>query len=123
MLQVTVNHTSPIQKGVHYIYSIANNPEFKGAMIEAKPATRAPVHFPLPTYQSDGVTKHDWHIAVQAQYQGSDPSTPTYHGGGSPAAVQLNGTSAADIQAGTGSGTATNGGQILVGLGKAQVRI
>jgi len=122
MMQVTVNHTAPVQKGVHYIYSIANNPQMSGAMIEAKPATRAPVHFPLPTYNSGGDTKHKWYVAVQTQYPGSDPSAATYHGGAAPASVTLNGTAAADVQPGSGSGTATNGGQKVVGLGKAQIR-
>ena len=117
MLQVVVNHVAPIQKGTHYIYTIANNPQFSNAMIEAKPATRSPVHFPLPTFAADGTTKHDYHVAVQVQYPGSDPSRPTYHGGDSPSPVQLNGTAAADILPGTGSGTAMNGGQTLSGLG------
>jgi len=123
MLQVVVNHTAPVQKGGHYIFSIATNPQFSGAMTRIEPATRSPIHFTLPTFQSDGTTKHNYHVAVQFQYPGSDPSQATYHGGVSPAPIQLNGSSAADIQAGTGSGTAENGGQTLVGLGKAQVRL
>lgn len=122
MLQVVVNHVAPIQKGAHYIYTIANNPQFSNAMIEAKPATRSPVHFTLPTFQSDGTTKHDYHVAVQVQYPGSSPSAPTYLGGVSPSPVQLNGTAAADIMPGTGSGTALNGGQTFVGLGKNLLR-
>lgn len=123
MLQVVTDHTAAIQKGAHYIYSIADNPQFSGAMIEVKPASRAPVHFTVPTFKSDGTTKHAWHVAVQVQYPGSDPSTPTYYGGAQPVAINLNGTAAADLVAGTGSGTAENGGQTLVGMGKAQVRL
>lgn len=122
MMQVVVNHVAPIQKGTHYIFSIANNPEFHGAMTRIEPATRSPLHFALPTYAADGVTKHDYHVAVQVQYPGSDPSAPTYHGGDSPSPVQLNGSAAADILPGTGSGTALNGGQTLVGLGKVLLR-
>lgn len=123
MIQVVVNHTSPIQKGAHYIYSIADNPQFTNAMIEAKPATRSPVHFSVPTFAADGTTKHNYHIAVQVQYPGSDPSLPTYHGGVTPAPITLNGTAAADLLPGTGSGTAENGGQTLVGLGRAAIRL
>lgn len=123
MLQVVVNHTSPLQKGAHYIYSISDNPQFNNAMIECKPATRSPVHFPLPTFAGDGSTKHGWHLAVQVQYPGSDPSEPTFYGGVTATAVNLNGTAAADIMPGTGSGTAQNGGQVFVGLGKAQIRL
>lgn len=123
MFQVVVNHDAEIQKGGHYIYSIATNPQMTNAQIEAKPATRAPAHFPAPTFASDGSTKHSYYIGVQFQYPGSDPSDAVFHGGASPVAVQLNGTASADIMAGTGSGTAQNGGQTLVGLGKSQVRL
>jgi len=58
-----------------------------------------------------------------AQYPGSQPSKPTYYGGASPVAVTMGGTTQMDIQPGTGSGTAVNGGQALVGLGKSQVRL
>ncbi len=123
MMQIVTNHVAPIQKGVHYIYHIANNPQFTNALIEAKPATRAPAHFTLPTFAADGVTKHNYHIAVQVQYPGSPPSKPTYYGGVTPSPVTLNGTAGADLLPGTGSGTARNGGQTLVGLGKSQVRL
>ncbi len=123
MVQIVTNHVSPIQKGAHYIYTIANNPQFTNALIEAKPATRSPAHFTLPTFAADGVTKHNYHIAVQVQYPGSPPSKPTYYGGVTPSPVQLAGTAAADLMPGTGSGTARNGGQTLVGLGKSQVRL
>jgi len=123
MIQVVTNHAAAIQKGAHYIYSIADNPQFSGAMTRIEPATRAPVHFALPTFKADGTTKHDWHVAVQVQYPGSDPSPATYHGGVSPSKINLNGSASMDFTPGTGSGTAENGGQTLVGLGKAQVRL
>ena len=122
MIQVQVNHTAPIQKGVHYIYHLATNPQFVNAQIEAKPASRAPFHFTAPTKNGSGVT-HQYYLAVQAQYPGSQPSKPTFFGGESPASFTLSGTTQLDIQPGTGSGTASNGGQALVGLGKAQVRL
>lgn len=123
MLQIVVNHVAPIQKGIHYIYHIADNPQFSNAMIEVKPATRSPVHFTVPTFAADGATKHNYHVAVQVQYPGSDPSAPTYFGGVAPSPINLNGTASADLLPGTGSGTAMNGGQAFVGLGKAQVRL
>ena len=122
MMQVVVNHSAPIQRGVHYIYHVATNPGMVGAQIEAKPATRAPLHFVLPTKDSGG-TAHNYYVAVQVQYPGGPPSSPTYYGGAQPKAINLSGTTQMDIRAGTGSGTAENGGQTLVGLGKAQVRI
>jgi hypothetical protein len=123
MMQVTVNHQSPITKGVHYIYSVATNPQFIGAQVEVKPATRAPLHFTLPTKNAAGTENHQYYVAVQTQYPGSQPSIPTYHGGNPPTAVTMSGTTTMDITPGTGTGTATNGGQTLVGLGKSQVRI
>ncbi len=123
LLQVVVNHTAPIQKGAHYIYSVADNAQFTNSMIEVKPATRAPVHFVLPTFKADGFTQHNYHVAVQVQYPGSPPSAPTYYGGSTPSPITLNGIDSADLLPGTGSGTAQNGGQTLVGLGKAAVRL
>lgn len=123
MMQVVVNHQSPITKGVHYIYSVSTNPQFIGAQVEVKPATRAPLHFTLPTKTADGLATHQYYVAVQTQYPGSQPSAPTYHGGQAPSPVTMNGATTMDISPGTGTGTATNGAQILVGIGKAQVRI
>jgi hypothetical protein len=122
MIQVQVNHTAPVQKGVHYIYHLATNPQFTNAQIEAKPATRAPLHFVAPSKNSSG-TAHDFYVAVQVQYPGGPPSAPTYYGGSAPAKFNLSGTTQMDILPGTGSGTAANGGQALVGLGKSQVRL
>jgi hypothetical protein len=122
MIQVVVTHNSPIQKGARYIYHLATNPQFVGAQIEPKEATRAPFHFTAPTKNGAGAT-HNYYLAVQVQYPGSLPSEPTYFGGVSPAPFTLSGSTQLDIQPGTGSGTATNGGQTLVGLGKSQVRI
>lgn len=122
MIQVVVNHTAPIRKGVHYIYHLATNPQFSNAQIEAKPATRAPFHFTAPTKDASG-NVHDYYLAVQVQYPGSPPSARTCYGGAAPAKFNLAGATQMDILPGTGSGTAQNGGQALVGLGKAQVRL
>src|SRR5271170_3309068 len=122
MMQVVVNHTAPIQKGAHYIYSVGTNPQMTNAQIEAKPATRAPLHFTLPTKNAAGDT-HNYYVAVQVQYPGSPPSSPTFFGGVTPSPITLSGTTQMDIQPGTGSGTATNGGQAFTGLGKSQVRL
>lgn len=122
LMQVTVNDTAPLQKGVHYIYHVATNPQFTNAQIEAKPATRAPLHFSLPTKTAAGDT-HQYYVAVQKQYPGSPPSAPTYFGGSAPKSVTMAGSTEMDIAPGTGSGTAANGGQTFTGLGKAQVRL
>ena len=52
------------------------------------------------------------------------PSEPTYFGGDTPVAVTMGGSTQMDIQAGTGfSGRQPMAEQILVGLGKSQVRL
>lgn len=121
-VQVNVNHTSPVQRGVQYITHIATNPQFSGAMIHDHGCSRAPVTFNLPTKDGSGNT-HSYYFATVAQYPGSQPSAPTYYGGAQPTAVTLSGSTQLDLTPGTGSGTAENGGQALVGLGKAQVRL
>jgi hypothetical protein len=122
LMQITVTHNSPIQKGIQYISHIATNPQFSNAMILDHGASRCPPHINLPTKTGAGVT-HNYYVATIAQYPGSTPSAPTYYGGASPVAVQMGGSTELDIQPGTGSGTASNGGQAFVGLGKSQVRL
>ena len=121
-MQVVVNHTSPIQKGVQYITHIATNPQFNGAIVVDHGSSRTPPHINLPTKDSSG-NPHSYYIATIAQYPGSSPSAPTYYGGAQPKPVTMSGTTQMNITPGTGSGTASNGGQTFVGLGKAPVRI
>jgi hypothetical protein len=121
-MQVVVNHNSPIQKGVQYMTHIATNPQFSNPIIIDHGASRAPSHIVLPTKDSTGAT-HNYYVATIAQYQGGPPSRPTYFGGAAPKAITMGGTTQMDIQPGTGSGTATNGAQPFVGIGKSQVRL
>ena len=122
LMQVTINHSAPIQKGVQYITHIATNPSFTNAIILDHGSSRNPPHINLPTKDSGGNT-HSYYIGTVAQYPGSPPSAPTFYGGAQPKAVTMGGTTQMDIMPGTGSGTAQNGGQVLVGLGKSQVRL
>jgi hypothetical protein len=122
LMQVVIQHTAPLQKGVQYITHIATNPQFSHAIILDHGASRTPPHINLPTKDSSGNT-HNYYVATVAQYPGSAPSKPAFWGGSSPVAVNMGGATQMDIQPGTGSGTAANGGQTLVGLGKSQVRL
>lgn len=122
LMQVVVNHTAPIQKGVNYLTHISTNPQFSNAIILDHGASRTPPHINLPTKDSGGNT-HNYYVATIAQYPGSPPSAPTYFGGSAPTPVMMGGTTEMDIQPGTGSGTASNGGQTFTGLGKSQVRL
>jgi hypothetical protein len=122
LMQVVVNHTTPIQKGVQYITHIATNPQMTNAIVVDHGCSRTPPHINLPTKDGSGNT-HNYYVATVAQYPGSKPSAPTFYGGSSPKPVTMGGTTQMDIMPGTGSGTASNGGQTLVGLGKSQVRV
>lgn len=121
-LQVVVNHTAPITKGIRYITHVATNPQFSNAeIIHDHGCSRCPPPIYVPTKTSGGVN-HQFYVATVTQMPGSQP-TWTYYGGKTPQPITMTGATQADLQPGTGSGTAENGGQTLVGLGKAQVRI
>lgn len=121
-IQVVVNHTAPVQKGVQYFTHIATNPQMTNALIVHHGTSRSPVPIFLPTKDA-GANVQNYYVATIAQYPGSQPSKPTFFGGATPVAVTLTGTTEANISPGTGSGTAANGGQTLVGYGKALVRL
>src|SRR5208282_530383 len=70
LMQVVVNHTSPVQKGVRHIIHVATNPEFTDALIHDAGASRCPPHFNLPTKDAGGAT-HNYYVAAQVQYPGS----------------------------------------------------
>jgi hypothetical protein len=122
LMQVTINHTAPVIRGARHFTEIsADDPSFNGSMIHDHGASRAPLPIQLPTKDGSGNT-HKYYVASYVQYPGGPPSAPTFFGGSSPAAVTMSGTTEMDIAKGTGSGTATNGGQTFQGLGKAVIR-
>ena len=122
LAQVVVNHTAPIQKGIQYLTHVATNPQFTNSIVIDHGSSRTPPHINLPTKDSTGAN-HSYYFATIAQYPGSLPSPPTFYGGASPQPVTMGGTTHMNIMPGTGSGTASNGGQTFVGLGKSQVRL
>jgi hypothetical protein len=122
LMQVSINHTAPVIRGARYFTEIsADDPSFVGAIIKDHGASRAPEPFTLPTKTSGGAT-HNYYVASYVQYPGGPPSKPVYWGGSSPVAVTMGGSTQMDIAKGTGSGTATNGGQTFQGLGRAPIR-
>ena len=121
-MQVVVNHNAEVQKGVRYFTHISTNPQFADAMVVDHGTSRCPAPITLPSKNAAG-DAHSYYVATVAQYPGSDPSTPTYFGGVEPAPIAMGGTTTMDVMPGTGSGTASNGGQVFVGFGKAQVRL
>jgi hypothetical protein len=121
-MQVTVNHSAPVIRGARYFTEIsADDPSFVGSMIHDHGASRAPLPIQLPTKDTSGAT-HNYYVASYVQYPGGPPSKPTYYGGSSPTPITMSGITQGNIAKGTGSGTATNGGQTFQGLGKAPIR-
>ena len=122
LMQVSIDHTAPVIRGAKYFTEIsANDPSFNGAMIHDHGASRAPLPIQLPTKNASGVA-HQYYVGSYVQYPGGPPSKPVFYGGSSPIPVTMGGTTHMDIAKGTGSGTATNGGQTFQGLGKAAIR-
>lgn len=121
LMQVVIHHTAPVIRGQRYFTEVATNQAFVGSMIHDHGASRAPLPIYLPTKDTSGAT-HNYYVASYVQYPGGPPSKPTYFGGGAPTAVNMGGTTQMDLQAGTGSGTASNGAQTFEGLGKAPIR-
>jgi len=116
-VKLDITHTAPVIRGARYFTEIsANDPTFVGSMIHDHGASRSSVPVFLPTNGSDS-TPHTYHAASYVQYPGGPPSakTPTV-------TFTMSGATSADIPKGTGSGTATNGGQTFQGLGRAAIR-
>jgi hypothetical protein len=122
LAQIVINHNAPIQKGVQYVTTIATNPQFTGGIVHDHGCSRCPPPVYLPTKDGSG-NVHNYYFGTVAQYPGSPASAPTYFGGVSPVAVNMGGSTQMTLQAGTGSGTASNGNQPFTGLGKSQVRL
>jgi len=122
LMQIVVNHTAPAQKGGQYISTIATNPEFIGGIVHDHGSSRCPPPIYLPTKDGSGDT-HSYYVGTVFQYPGSPPSKPVYFGGVTPVAVTMSGSTQMNLQAGTGSGTASNGNQPFTGLGKAVIRL
>ena len=119
---ITINHSAPIQQGIHYFVEVANNKEFIGAhpIAYGTSRTRDPIH--LAPLDSTGAAQ-TWYARGFCQYPGSDPSAPVVYGGTSPTPITTTGTTRLTWSPSTGSGTSSNNGsQIGWGFGKQQTR-
>lgn len=119
---VTIDHSGPIQQGIHYFVEAANNENFSNAhpIHFGTSRTRDPIH--LAAKDDDG-NPQKWYLRAYAQYPGSSPSDPVNYGGASPTGLTPTGSTQLTWQPSTGSGTAANtGGQIGWGFGKIQRR-
>lgn len=105
-LQVTVQHTSPVQKGLEYFTELDTNPSFPQPRVEHHGASRAPVStFFLPTNDSNG-DPHTYYVRTYAQNPGGQTSKPYVH----PVGITMSGATNADHTPSTGSGTASSDG-------------
>lgn len=118
-VQVTVQHTSQLQKNINYFTEVSTDPSFTQPRVEHHNASRAPVStFFLPTNNA-AAQPHTYYFRSYAQYPGSLPSKPHVH----PVGIQMSGTTNADHTPSTGSGTANaSGTQGASGLGKVMQR-
>lgn len=118
---VTIDDPQELQRGAQYHVEIADNPQFSQPHVEHLGSSRGRF-LTLPTNKDDG-TPHTWYARAYTQYQGSQPSPFTYHGGDSPASFQMTGATNMTPLPSTGSGTASNDGQQGgSGLGKVLLR-
>lgn len=118
---VTIDDPQPLQRGAQYHVELANNPQFSQPHVEHLGSSRGRF-LTLPT-NDDGGAPLNWYARAYTQYQGSQPSGFTYHGGDAPAAFTMGGTTNLTPLPSTGSGTASsNGQQGGSGLGKVVFR-
>jgi hypothetical protein len=119
---VTIDHSGPIQQGIHYFVEAANNENFSNAhpIHFGTSRTRDPIHLAA---LDDAGNPQKWYLRAYAQYPGSNPSTPVNYGGEAPTAITPTGATQLTWQPSTGSGTAANsGGQVGWGFGRVQRR-
>lgn len=116
-VKLDITHNAPIIRGARYFTEIsANDSSFNGAMIHDHGPSRSSLPVFLPTNDSGG-SPHTYYAASYVQYPGGPPSKPT-----PVVKFTMTGSTNADVPRGTGSGTATNGGQPFQGLGKMAIR-
>ena len=119
---VTIDHSGPIQQGVHYFVGVATNPGFANEhpIHFGTSRTRDPIHLAA---KDDAGNPQTWYMRAYAQYPGSDPSEPVPYGGPEPTPITPTGSTQLTWNPSTGSGTAANGGgQIGWGFGKVARR-
>lgn len=118
---ITIDDAQQLQRGAQYHVELANNPQFSQPHVEHLGSSRGRF-INLPTNDDSGAP-HAWYARAYSQYQGSQPSAVTYHGGDAPLAFTMGGTTNLSPLPSTGSGTASsNGQQGGSGLGKVLLR-
>ena len=117
VLHYTMVQNQAIQKGVHYLSEISTDPTFTQPHIISHGASRS-AFVALPTMDNTGAPQ-SYYLRSYVQYPGSNPAKPTVFGGAAnPIKIVMTGSSMATLLPSQGSGTAKNGAQGGVGLGK-----
>lgn len=120
ILHWTIQHNSPIQRGIQYITEIDTDPSFSNPHSFDHGASRSGFAM-LPTLDDNG-NPATYYMRSIAQYHGSAPAPPTVHGGIlGPIGIQMSGTTQMSLLPSQTAGTAKpgQGGQ---GLGKVSSR-
>jgi hypothetical protein len=123
ILHATITHPGTIQKGIQNHWEVsANDPAFGQPHVFDTGSSRT-LLTTLPTKDSNGVPVK-YYLRCYAQYLGSDPTEPLAHGGASPTAITMSGSTALTLLPSTGSGTASaTGSQGGWGIGKIPLRM
>lgn len=116
-LHFTLTHNQALKKNVRYITEVDTDPNFPQPHVFDHGASRSGfINLPANDSDNQPIT---YYKRSYAQYPGSDPSPPTVFGGkNGPTKILMTGSSAISILPSKGSGTAKNGQQGGVGLGK-----
>jgi hypothetical protein len=124
ILHATATHVGTISKGTQYHWEVsAGDPAFTQPHVFDTGSSRTLITT-LPTKDTSGNTVN-YYLRAYPQYLGSQPATPTVHGGtNSPTAINMAGSTHLTLLPSTGSGTAnTQGTQGGSGIGKIPVRV
>jgi hypothetical protein len=115
-VHVTLTHNAPMSKNIRYFVEASTTPDFAQPHVIDLGSSRG-TFTRLPALD-DGGMPQNWHFRGYAQYQGSNPSKPTYFGTMlDPTPVSVGGTTQLTPLPSKGSGTAkadgTQGGKGL----------
>lgn len=122
MVHITLDHNSPVNKGIHYFIEHDTDPSFPQPHVIHNGTSRTVPPFSLPTKDDDGNTVN-YYFRAYPQLPGSHPAKPVNFGGIAPTPVTLTGTTQLSLLPSTGSGTAAaNGQQGGYGFGRTNTR-
>jgi hypothetical protein len=111
LVHVAISDSNPIQKNLHYFVEMDTSPNFPQPHVFHLGPSRTMAPFVLPS-SDDNALPQNFYFRSYSQYQGSKPSKSSVYGGNTPTAVNPGGTQQLTLIPSTGSGTASNTGQV-----------